>query len=181
MLCEICQQREATIHTKHIVNGASSEHHLCSECAAKQQPNMFPKMTEFFPSGFFEDQGFSHWLQPMFQGGTAAKTQFKHQEISACPHCSMTWEEFQKNGLLGCPTCYEHFGEVLPAMLRRLHGATEHVGKKPHKMVPLTEKEKLEQAMQQAIKEENFEEAAKLRDAIKNFDATDDTREGGDA
>ena len=33
MLCERCQEREATIFYTEIINGVKSEHSLCSECA----------------------------------------------------------------------------------------------------------------------------------------------------
>ena len=35
MLCEICGENEATFHYSEVVNGNKTEHHLCSECAAK--------------------------------------------------------------------------------------------------------------------------------------------------
>ena len=98
----------------------------------------------------------------------------------------MTWEAFQQNGLLGCSECYDHFKDVLPPLLRSLHGHTEHIGKKPaadasaQKGAATTidvepaaesELERLKSAMKQAVETENFEEAARLRDAIKALEA----------
>ena len=35
MLCENCNENEATFHYTEVVNGIMTQHHLCSECAAK--------------------------------------------------------------------------------------------------------------------------------------------------
>ena len=76
-------------------------------------------------------------------------------------------------------------------MLRRLHGQSEHIGKKPSttapegkptppppapqaEKAPQTELEKLQQSMREAIDSENFEEAARLRDEIKALKAKEE-------
>ena len=136
MLCEKCKQREATVHRQAIVNGVSHSEHLCSECAAKEGKGWMNDFDPFFNNDFFSDHGLSNWFQPFFQsmGATAPTKQLN--QVGACPHCGMTWEDFQKNGLLGCSECYNHFADVLPPLLRRLHGQSEHIGKKPYNSAP---------------------------------------------
>ena len=191
MLCEKCKQREATVHRQAIVNGDSHSEHLCSECAAKEGKGWMNDFDPFFNNDFFSDHGLSNWFQPFFQSmGATAPSKQLHQ-VGACPHCGMTWEDFQKNGLLGCSECYNHFADVLPPLLRRLHGQSEHIGKKPYSSAPAvkpqtpspasaeekapqTELEKLQQQMREAIDSENFEEAARLRDEIKALKAKEE-------
>lgn len=191
MLCEKCKQREATVHRQAIVNGVSHSEHLCSECAAKEGKGWMNDFDPFFNNDFFSDHGLSNWFQPFFQsmGATAPTKQLN--QVGACPHCGMTWEDFQKNGLLGCSECYNHFADVLPPLLRRLHGQSEHIGKKPYNSAPAvkpqtpppapqaekapqTELEKLQQQMREAIDSENFEEAARWRDEIKALKAKEE-------
>ena len=191
MLCEKCKQREATVHRQAIVNGVSHSEHLCSECATKEGKGWMNDFDPFFDNDFFSDHSLSNWFKPFFQSmGTTAPTKQLHQ-VGACPHCGMTWEDFQKNGLLGCSECYKHFADVLPPMLLRLHGQSEHIGKKPYttapegkpttpppapqaEKAPQTELEKLQQSMREAIDSENFEEAARLRDEIKALKAKEE-------
>ncbi len=179
MLCEICQQREATVHTQKVINGVHSEQHICAECAAKQEHAIFQKLNDPFFDDFFSNQGFNHWFQPMFEGSTVVQPK-KQAHINACPTCGTTWELFQKQGLLGCKHCYEHFADLLPDLLRRVHGHTAHIGKCPNKAEPLSEKETMQQALQEAIKAENFEEAARLRDALKGLQDTTQPSERGE-
>lgn len=194
MLCEKCKQREATVHKEAIINGVAHSEHLCAECAAKERGGWDP-FASFFNNDFFSQpfSSFSNWFEPFFQlgGQTTSKTQ--QAGISPCPHCGMTWEEFQQNGLLGCSECYDHFKDVLPPLLRSLHGHTEHIGKTPNadadmqqasaaaatidvEAAPKSVLERLQLAMKQAVEKENFEEAARLRDEIKSLQA----KENGD-
>ena len=191
MLCEKCKQREATVHRQAIVNGVSHSEHLCSECAAKEGKGWMNDFDPFFNNDFFSDHGLSNWFQPFFQSIGATAPTSPLIPVGACPHCGMTWEDFQKNGLLGCSECYNHFADVLPPLLRRLHGQSEHIGKKPYNSAPAgkpqtpppapqaekapqTELEKLQQQMREAIDSENFEEAARLRDEIKALKAKEE-------
>ena len=185
MLCEKCKQREATVHKQAIVNGVSHSEHLCSECAAKEDGGWFSDFNPFFSNDFFSDQSMENWFQPFFQSMSSSMPTKQLAKVDACPQCGTTWEDFQRNGLLGCSECYEHFANVLPPLLRRLHGQAGHIGKKPQMPAATasttqeveqpqeptqTEKEKLQQAMREAVAIENFEEAARLRDQIKALD-----------
>jgi len=48
-----------------------------------------------------------------------------------CPSCGLAFSSYRKNFMLGCDRCYEAFGEALLRDLRKLHGATRHVGRRP--------------------------------------------------
>lgn len=191
MLCEKCKQREAIVHKQAVVNGVSRSEHLCSVCAANEGNNWIDNIDSFFSNDFFSEEIMSDWFQPFFKVIGTSKSvvpQPKRKENN-CPRCGMTWIEFQQYGLLGCSECYNHFNEQLPPLLRRLYGQSEHFGKKPYNdgdkavvfvsevenyLTGLSEKEKLQQVMQKAIDDENFEEAARLRDDIKALEAKED-------
>lgn len=95
---------------------------------------------------------------------------------SRCSSCGLTYEDFKKMGRLGCSECYQAFRSGLLPLLKRIHGSNQHVGKSPS---PLMQKElrsslklheEIEAAKQdllKAVKKEEFEEAAALRDKIK--------------
>ena len=46
MLCEICGENEATFHYSEVVNGNKTEHHLCSECAAKTDISYYTNLLD---------------------------------------------------------------------------------------------------------------------------------------
>ena len=74
-------------------------------------------------------------------------------------------------GLFGCSACYTAFSEEIQPVLRRIHGHVRHVGKVP---VCGTEVfrtkahiKKLRRELKLMVAQENYEEAARIRDEIK--------------
>lgn len=108
MLCDRCHKREATMHYVQVVNGLRKEEHLCPECAAEQYQNagnrmggMHSWMNSLFDDSLFQDL----WSDPM-----------SALHSMACRSCGTTLDTFQKEGMLGCPDCYETFRENLEAI-----------------------------------------------------------------
>ena len=92
-----------------------------------------------------------------------------------CPACGFTQADFKKAGRLGCPECYKTFAEPLEGLLKTMHKGTRHVGKVPESLRQnrdLTDRLKLlQKKLNKAIDREDFEEAAILRDEIKQTSA----------
>lgn len=156
MVCSECGKRPATMHYVQTVNGVTTEKHLCSECAAKHQEL---NSLNFFSAGDFFKSFFDFGEQmPAVMGGPACKT------------CGLTLGDFRETGLLGCPDCYSSFRDAIIPVLRSTHGNVQHVGDTPENGSEESKRrreiEELKAKMQKAIQEENFEEAAKLRDEI---------------
>ena len=94
-----------------------------------------------------------------------------------CDVCGMTYQEFLKGGRFGCSNCYESFRNTLEKSLRSIQGSDTHTGKKPIGFETKTEKivkelseiDKLSIRLQDAIEKEEFEEAAKIRDRIREL------------
>ena len=57
MLCQICQQRQANINMRFVLNGQEKQLHLCQTCYEKQKQKI---ATNFGPS-------LNHWRIPCFQ------------------------------------------------------------------------------------------------------------------
>ena len=91
----------------------------------------------------------------------------------ACPVCGITFYEFRSQGRLGCPHDYECFSDELEPLMVNIHGETEHKGKSPKRKPKgsenATEMIRLRRQMKEAIDNELYEEASKLRDQIKNM------------
>lgn len=158
MLCDICGKNPATVHLTEIVDDKMTELHLCEECAQKKGVQM--------ESHF----GLAELLAGLADMGEQF-TKTKKEVKLKCPRCGLTYEDFKKVGRLGCGKCYSVFKEVLLPLLKRIHGSTQHYGKSPKKVVKAvkakTELQELREKLQKAIQLEEFEEAARLRDRIR--------------
>lgn len=160
MMCDVCGKREATVHLTEIVNDKMTKLHLCEECAKEKGA----EMEEHF--------GLSDLLAGLADLGAPAETSII--EKVKCPSCGFTYQDFKKVGRLGCGDCYEAFKKQLGPLLKRIHGADRHVGKIPvtvGKTIKDTRTlQELKMQMEKAIQAEEFEEAARLRDKIKELE-----------
>jgi protein arginine kinase activator len=89
----------------------------------------------------------------------------------ACPDCGLKFMEFRATGRLGCPQDYWVFSKGLLSLLQRYHGATRHVGKTARRAKGAAERLRLRTRLRDAISREDYEEAARLRDALRPKDS----------
>jgi len=171
MLCDICGKREATVHLTEIVNEKVTKLHLCEECAREKGQ----EMEEHF--------GLSDLLAGLADLGSTATTEVV--ESIKCPSCGFTYQDFKKAGRLGCSECYEAFKKQLAPLLKRIHGADRHVGKIPVQVGKTVNDarnlQELKMKMEKAIQSEEFEEAARLRDKIRELERSRQATKSGDA
>ncbi|MFH0855551.1 MAG: UvrB/UvrC motif-containing protein [Candidatus Omnitrophota bacterium] len=158
MLCDICKKNGATVHLTEIVNDQMSELHLCEDCARQKSLAMEQQF------------GLNDLLAGMADSGKAEEESEATVSVK-CPNCGLTYVDFKKIGRLGCGECYNAFSKYLAPLLKRIHGSTQHTGKSPLKVTRVLKKEidiqALRNRLQKAIAQEEFEEAAKIRDQIK--------------
>lgn len=89
-----------------------------------------------------------------------------------CPTCGFRWADYDRIHRLGCATCYEAHAPQALAMIARIQPGLEHHGRRPAdpdaaREVKLTRTRELLQA---AIKDEDYETAAALRDQIASLE-----------
>jgi protein arginine kinase activator len=154
--CQSCN-KPATVHLTDIVSGTKKEIHLCQQCAEKQE---ILKQQELNLNAI---------LQTVIGQHLGAET----DELSrlTCPSCGIKYMEFKAGGRLGCPHDYEVFQEALLPLLDRIHRSRRHVGKvAPHASAHAArqaELRELRQQLRQAVESEAYEQAARLRDLIR--------------
>jgi protein arginine kinase activator len=161
MQCQICNKRDATIHLTEINDGVRTEMHICEQCAAEQDIAV--------KSHIPINELLSNLLavQPTDEELSGA-----FDQKLACPMCGFTLAQFRKEGVLGCPRDYEIFEDVLRPLIEKAHdGQTTHCGKVPLK-TPMDTRKQLEllnlrQRLDAAVRSEDYELAAQLRDKIK--------------
>lgn len=160
MKCEVCGEQKATVHVTQVVDGKVRELHLCEECAEQGGVNVQNAMS----------------LPDLLLGMGKEDAPAAAGEDRACPNCHMRRSDFKKTSRLGCPTCYATFAEELQPLLASLHKGLQHVGKVPVWMAAdlprsMEDLAALQEKLGQAVDAERYEEAARLRDLIRNAQA----------
>ena len=159
MFCDVCKSKEATVFLTQIVEGKMQKVNLCEGCSKEKGVND--------PTGFA--------LADLLLGLGAAQEIEKNPAGIRCPVCGFSQADFKKTGRLGCSACYDSFAEGLSGMLKNMHRGSIHTGKVPAKLAVARriaqEMTGLQSALEKAVKEEQFEEAATLRDKIRNLEA----------
>ena len=129
MQCGICANKKATVHLTEIVDEQISELHLCEDCAREKSVQM--------------EQQFG--LADLLAGLADFSKQTKDvDKVKAkCVNCGLSYDDFRKFGRLGCSECYQSFRESLGALLKKIHGSNQHLGKAPIKL-PAADKQKID-------------------------------------
>ena len=155
MKCQKCHNA-ATLHITEVISDTQWEElHLCEQCAHKylyEQPK----------SGMGKVPG---------EAASEEEGLFNQQE---CPGCGLKFVEFRNTGRLGCPNDYQVFREDLLPLLENIHGETRHVGKTPRRLPQAlkaqSELVQLRNRLKQAVTKEDYEEAARIRDKIRELE-----------
>ncbi|HOK92906.1 MAG TPA: UvrB/UvrC motif-containing protein [Spirochaetota bacterium] len=180
MLCDRCKTRIATIHLAEIIKDVKSEVHLCEVCARDVGFNTrisdsgiaIPDMLSFLNIDEIEDS----------------------ISRSKCSFCGTDFIRYKQAGKLGCPECYVYLENELLPVINSLKNGAEYCGKFPANVkvkckgsVDITERafkgadtenedsvlseiERLKEQLKDAVSEERYEDAANLRDRIRELE-----------
>lgn len=158
MKCDRCGN-PSVYHSTLIVNGMSQKTSLCRDCAIKE--------------GVFSNQKTS-LFDDMFSS-FADLLSFEKVENVVCPVCKTSLKEFKASGKLGCPNCYDCFREDISQIIKRIAPHTKH-NQDSIKMTAKSKKTKeekiaeLRDEMKQAVSEERYEDAAKIKKQITKLE-----------
>lgn len=163
MICQQCMQKPANVQITQVVNNQKKVLYLCESCAGARQ-DLITELPFNMSS-----------LLASIMGNMHGYTQLPVQEkIGDCNVCGLTYEEFSTTGKLGCWNCYNKFGVRLAPIFRRLHGNMKHTGKVPKKAnnerKTVKEIHSLKSLLEEAIRNEEYEKAAQIRDRIKHLE-----------
>jgi len=158
--CSHCKKAINVVYTE-ILSSTSSCLHMCEDCPILQH-----KMTGV-------------------KSSANAKVAEKEMGL-CCGSCGTTLESVQTGNPLGCSECYSLFEELiieelltlemlpgrLQKKLNRKKSQPLHIGKSPETPVEIPASSRLtalNEALNDALKKENYEQAAWLRDQIKDL------------
>ena len=167
MTCQQCETREAVVLLKKVEAGEVRELHLCEKCAAERGVSAPGEESAKTPLGAF--------LAAMGSDPTSDSPLSAGAALAECPGCGATLQDFRRTGRLGCAECWATFEGPLRGLVRRVHGATRHVGELyaapgAEPMDPDDLVRRLRERLAAAVLEENFEVAAELRDRLRGLE-----------
>jgi protein arginine kinase activator len=162
MICEVCHQKNADIVFKTVTGNQVATKAMCMSCAYSMQQDMI-KM--FMALGFRQDQVEEHL-------DTAEPQQTMPRFL--CTHCGRSFEQLDENSMAGCASCYEAMQSEMDKYLKdskQVIPQSEMPGQPEEESTVAEEKDSLldlKYKMIEAVVNEEYEEAAQLRDQINH-------------
>ena len=156
MLCDDCRNKPASIFFKEVLPDKTVELHLCDECASKR--------------GLLVTKKLSHQeiLQKLLRQKSA------QDEKIICPNCYMSLAEFKRVGRFGCNQCITTFDDHIKHLIKQIHQSDRHIGRKSSSGTKKGfEIYKLREDLKNALDSEAYEDAAKIRDKLKDYGIED--------
>ncbi len=165
MLCQECRKNEANIQIIKSVNGIQTEEFLCEHCARQKEELDFSFEPKFSLPKLFTS---------MLNQGVLGSRDSMHSAKTQCSSCGLSFAQFSQVGRLGCSECFNAFKKSLKPILRCIHASSTHTGKLPsrvrQRVKRLRDLDQLKEEMQVKVHNEEFEEAAYLRDRIRTME-----------
>jgi protein arginine kinase activator len=159
MLCDKCKKKQAVVFLTKIENGLTNKLALCEDCARERM--LKSAALDGFISALFNIE--NEQTETVGDAAVALK----------CPDCGLTYEMLVGGGKLGCEACYDTFKSYLDPIVRRIHGKQQHTGKviksRQADMAIKREIRELKAKLNDAVAKEDYENAAKYRDLIKDY------------
>lgn len=162
MKCDICKVREAVFFVQEVNKDCSIELHYCEECAAKK--------------GILLNKNSSDSAIKTVMSKIADSFVKSSVDTKICRFCGTSEASVLKTGKVGCANCYKVFSNIIRKDFKVLNTNESHETEdnKPDfvdlKGTVLAGKiEILQRKLDEAVENEDYEEAAVLRDKINEL------------
>ncbi|MGL5615277.1 MAG: UvrB/UvrC motif-containing protein [Sarcina sp.] len=166
MICEVCKKNRAVVHLINIINGKKRHQMLCEECALKINniERDYEKEDKKKSKEKGDEINFTKILNGLFD--YMSNYEDIESENLICSNCNRTYKEFRETGICSCSECYKIFSEKYDFLEDKKYRGKIPKGKNYFidKKIKI---ESLKNELSIYIEEENYEEAAIIRDKIK--------------
>ncbi len=201
MLCECGKHEATIHEVIITSDKRKVERHLCELCAREQGVSSDPYIpinhliatTNYVMGQVVREEEDAGSGAPVSESVKPPPTMKARPSPQACVGCGQTFSNFKKTGMLGCPACYQAFEDRIGPMIERAHeGGCSHVGKVPRRALSecrgskdnsrieallgdvRQREQRLEtvrQRLAKSIHDEEYEQAAMLRDELTRLTA----------
>ena len=165
MKCEICGARKAVIHIQQVIGKERVDLHLCEECALERG----------IGGGIGESDHLELSISNMLNGLVDIRD-MKEKKNAVCPQCGSNWDSIRKREKIGCAECYSTFSREIHFLLEKMCAQPSHKVKLPKGLKTyktfLIDVVKLKEGLKDALKREDYEKAARIRDRIRDLEKT---------
>ena len=148
MKCQQCQKLATRRITEILGPAKFEEYQLCDECTAR-------------------------YLHETSKKSSSVTSDLPQTTDKQCDICGTKFVDFRNTGRLGCPHDYREFQAELEPLLDSIHSATRHSGKSPRRPSQQSrarELADLRKSLQDAVTQELYEVAARVRDRIRQLE-----------
>ncbi len=167
MKCRSCGAARADVKVHLSAGSEAQEIHLCKSCAAEL--GISRRDAAYTPGELYS----------VLLRGTAVGDDTETRLI--CPGCMRSYDDLRRTGRAGCPECYEVFERQIAGALSRLIPVPAHQGRIPRRLAPYKsiffDKPRIQGELDAALADEDYEEAAFLRDRLRRFDEVGSMKE----
>ena len=180
MKCELCHKAAAEVAIRKKVDGEEQEFYVCKACAG-EAARQETAAREPAAAGAAEPEaaGALPLMGIILDAAFEIVGRAMNVSEPKCPECGITRAEYRKASRLGCPACYDAFSRDLETAVLELHRSLQHVGKSPAKARKAWQLQQLRNELDEAVKNQRYEEAIALRDRIRKLGG--EAPEGGAA
>ena len=175
----MCLKNPATAHLAELCeeSGELRELHICNSCITRyhldlsNKPLPISKILDLAAAVTLDAESADSSNDDI--ADTMSITELEN-DLPSCSACGLSYADFTKNNRFACAKDYEAFSSELVNLFNELHGSEQHIGRSPsnsdQQSQLLAKRIRLEKKLQDVIAEERFEEAASIRDQIKELD-----------
>lgn len=170
MKCELCGKKEAQLKIQQFIGSEMSELNICENCAEER-------------GIISSENGYNMSLTELLTVLVDTKGNKDRGAVrSACPKCGMKPGEIRKRGMVGCAECYVSFRNEIASILSKAPVKPKHRGKYPARVQVyktfFVDREKLREKLDHAVKSEEYEKAARIRDRLNELDGYSEDKHG---
>lgn len=171
--CEECGQHDA-VCTVAVMMGKQVLHRkLCQACMAKTSMSIASgNIGQVLGALVAAAKNAAQAATRQAEENAPADAASEEAPGAACPQCGRTLAAFRKDGRLGCAACCTAFGEELLAQLTKTCPEARHIGRSPvegeQAQRSRARLEALQRQMAEAVAREDYETAARCRDALRS-------------
>lgn len=176
MLCQVCQKNEVSMKITRIVDGTPTEYSVCEDCAPSISPNYAKIQKKQQAKKLSVENLLKDLLAKQAEGAGEGAAPVSDVEDTSCLECGLSFSRYRETYMLGCPSCYDAFGDRLVEDLIKIHGASEHVSDEPAANGASrragdmqAQLRVLRRELDECVEAENFDRAAQIRDRIRQL------------
>jgi len=156
MKCEVCHLNDAARAVTRVVDGEARELYVCDACA---------RVSAAAPA----EAPDSHSLTDvLFSIGVPVPPSRKAAD-AVCPVCGLSRGDLRATHRLGCPHCFETFETDVRTFLSAHVPTTSRSREDPGEAMRGRVVARLREELEHAVREERFEDAAKLSERIHSL------------